>query len=161
MAKEKKQDRTPALWEERTKPMPVTDYLERNSKLYGNEVALVELNPEMPENRRITWKDYDLMQPTTPGAYRREITWKVFDEKANRFANLLLSRGVGKGDKVAILMFNCLEWLPIYFGILKTGAIAVPFNFRYSSEEIQYCADLAEIDLLVFGPEFIGRVEAI
>ena len=161
MAKEKKQDRTPALWEERTKPMPVTDYLERNSKLYGDEVALVELNPEMPENRRITWKDYDLMQPTTPGAYRREITWKVFDEKANRFANLLLSRGVGKGDKVAILMFNCLEWLPIYFGILKTGAIAVPFNFRYSSEEIQYCADLAEIDLLVFGPEFIGRVEAI
>ena len=161
MAKEKKQDRTPALWEERTKSMPVTDYLERNSKLYGNEVALVELNPEMPENRRMTWKDYDLMQPTTPGAYRREITWKVFDEKANRFANLLLSRGVGKGDKVAILMFNCLEWLPIYFGILKTGAIAVPFNFRYSSEEIQYCADLAEIDLLVFGPEFIGRVEAI
>ncbi|MFR7478886.1 MAG: class I adenylate-forming enzyme family protein, partial [Acutalibacteraceae bacterium] len=141
--------------------MPVTDFLERNSKLYGNEIALVELNPEMTDNRRITWKDYALMQPTSPVAYRREITWKVFDEKANRFANLLLSRGVNRGDKVAILMFNCLEWLPIYFGILKAGAIAVPFNFRYSSEEIQYCADLAEIDILVFGPEFIGRIEAI
>ena len=141
--------------------MPVTDFLERNSKLYGNEIALVELNPEVTDNRRITWKEYALMQPTSPVAYRREITWKVFDEKANRFANLLLSRGVNRGDKVAILMFNCLEWLPIYFGILKAGAIVVPFNFRYSSEEIQYCADLAEIDILVFGPEFIGRVEAI
>ena len=74
---------------------------------------------------------------------------------------MLLERGVKRGDKVAILMFNCLEWLPIYFGILKTGAIAVPFNFRFSSEEIMYCASLAEVDVLLFGPEFIGRIEAI
>lgn len=76
-------------------------------------------------------------------------------------ANMLLSRGVKKGDKVAILMYNCLEWLPIYFGVLKTGALAVPFNFRYSAEEIQYCADLAEVQVLVFGPEFIGRIETV
>ena len=141
--------------------MPVTDFLERNVKLYGSETALVELNPEMPETRRMTWKDYDLIQPTTDEPYRREITWTVFDEKANRFANMLLSRGIKKGDKVAILMYNCLEWLPIYFGVLKSGAIAVPFNFRYSADEIQYCADLAEVDVLVFGPEFIGRIESI
>ena len=141
--------------------MPVTDFLERNVKLYGNETALVELNPEMPETRRMTWKDYDLIQPTTDEPYRREITWNVFNEKANRFGNMLLSRGVKKGDKVAILMYNCLEWLPIYFGVLKAGAIAVPFNFRYSADEIQYCADLAEVDVLVFGPEFIGRIESI
>ena len=42
--------------------MPVIDFLERNVKLYGNEVALVELNPEIPENRRMTWKEYDLIQ---------------------------------------------------------------------------------------------------
>ena len=141
--------------------MPVTDFLERNVKLYGNETALVELNPEMPETRRMTWKDYDLIQPTTDEPFRREITWNVFNEKANRFANMLISRGVKKGDKVAILMYNCLEWLPIYFGILKTGALAVPFNFRYSADEIQYCADLAEVHVLVFGPEFIGRIESI
>lgn len=141
--------------------MPVTDFLERNVRLYGDEVALVERNPELSDKRRSTWKDYDLMQPTSQEPYRREITWNVFNEKANRFANMLLSRGVKKGDKIAILMYNCLEWLPIYFGILKTGALAVPFNFRYSSEEIQYCTDLAEVDILVFGPEFIGRIEAI
>ena len=141
--------------------MPVTDFLERNVKLYGDETALVELNPEMKETRRMTWKEYDLIQPTTDEPYRREITWNVFTEKANRFANMLLSRGVKKGDKVAILMYNCLEWLPIYFGVLKTGALAVPFNFRYSAEEIQYCADLAEVQVLVFGPEFIGRIETV
>ncbi len=141
--------------------MPITEYLERNRKLYGEEVALVEVNPEQKEPPRVTWKEYSLIQPTHSQSYRREITWRVFDEKANRFANLLLSRGVGKGKKVAILMMNSLEWLPIYFGILKTGAVAVPFNFRYASDEILYCADLAEVDVMVFGPEFIGRIEAI
>ncbi len=139
--------------------MPVTELLERNAKLYPDEVALVELNPEMADTRRISWKEYDLIEPTRFEPYRRQITWKVFDEKANRFANLLISRGVKKNDKVAIIMYNCLEWLPVYFGVLKTGAIAVPFNFRYDAEEILYCTELAEVDIIVFGPEFIGRIE--
>ncbi len=141
--------------------MPVTDYLERNKKLYGDEIALIEMNPEIKDNRRVSWKEYSLIESTSNAPYRREITWRVFDEKANRVANMLLSRGIKKGDKVAILMMNCLEWLPIYMGILKTGALAVPFNFRYSSDEILYCANLAEVDVLLFGPEFIGRIEAI
>ena len=141
--------------------MPITDILERNVNLYGDDVCLVELNPEIPEPRRVTWKEYELIEPSRAPYYRREITWNVFNEKANRFANLLLERGVKKGDKVAILLMNCLEWLPIYFGILKSGALAVPLNFRYSAEEIQYCLDLAEVDILVFGPEFIGRVEEV
>ena len=141
--------------------MPITELLERNAKLYGNDVALVEVNPEISEVKRITWKDYELIEPDPVCHYRREITWKVFDEKANRFANLLLERGVKKGDKVGILLMNCLEWLPIYFGVLKTGALAVPLNYRYTADEIKYCLDLAEVDILMFGPEFIGRVEEI
>ncbi len=141
--------------------MPVTDLLERNHKLYGDEVALVELNPSVKDTRKKTWKEFDLVQQTSSEPYRREITWSVFDEKANRVANMLLSRGIKKGDRVAILLFNCLEWLPIYFGILKTGAIAVPFNFRFSSDEIEYCAKLADIQILIFGPQFIGRLEPI
>ena len=141
--------------------MPITEILEKNSKLYGDEVCLVELNPEIQEKHKVTWKEFSLIEPQGTSAYRREITWNVFNEKANRFANLLLSRGIGKGDKVAILMMNCLEWLPIYFGILKTGAIAVPFNFRYDSDEIKYCAELAEVNIMVFGSSFIGRIEPI
>lgn len=129
--------------------------------MYGNDICLVEINPEVKEVRRVTWKEYELMEPNPTTHYRREITWNVFNEKANRFANLLMQRGVVKGDKVGILLMNCLEWLPIYFGILKIGALAVPLNFRYTPEEIEYCVNLAEVDVLVFGPEFIGRVEEI
>ena len=141
--------------------MPITEILDRNCKLYGNDICLVEINPEIQETRRVTWKEYELIEPNPTTHYRREITWNVFEEKANRFANMLLSRGVKKGDKVGILLMNCLEWLPIYFGILKTGALAVPLNSRYASDEIEYCLNLAEVDVLVFGPEFIGRVEEI
>ncbi len=141
--------------------MPITEYLEKNAREFGDEVALIELNPEQKETRRVSWKEYSLIQQTEDQPYRREITWKVFDEKANRVANMLLERGVGRNDKVAILMMNCLEWLPIYMGILKSGAIAVPFNFRYSADEILYCAELAEVDVLLFGPEFIGRIESV
>ena len=141
--------------------MPITELLVRNAKEHGDEVALVELNPMIKDMRRMTWKEYDLMQPEPDEPYRREITWRIFDEKANRFANMLLSRGIQKGDKVGILLMNCLEWLPIYFGVLKTGALAVPLNFRYAPDEIEYCVNLAEVDILVFGPEFIGRVEEI
>ncbi|MEM5779946.1 MAG: class I adenylate-forming enzyme family protein, partial [Lawsonibacter sp.] len=141
--------------------MPITDLLERNSKLYGEEIALVEINPEVQEEQRVTWKEYELIQPTSTAPYRREISWSVFDEKANRVANMLLGRGIRKGQKVAVLLMNCLEWLPIYFGILKAGAIAVPLNFRYTAQEIDYCLKLADADVLFFGPEFIGRVESI
>ena len=141
--------------------MPITDLLERNAREYANDTALVELNPAITETRRVTWREYELMEPNPKAPYRREITWSVFNEKANRFANLLLSRGIKKNDKVGILLMNCLEWLPIYFGILKTGALAVPLNFRYDADEIEYCVDLADVDILVFGPEFIGRIEEI
>ena len=139
----------------------IVDMLRANAAAKPNEVALVEVNPERHENRHITWRDYDLVETTDDQPFRREMSWAVFDEKANRFANLLLSRGVRRDDKVAILLYNCIEWLPIYFGILKTGATVVPLNFRYSADEIEYCIDKADVNILVFGPEFIGRVESI
>lgn len=141
--------------------MPITDFLERNAREFGNDVALVEINPDVQETRRVTWREYELIESNPTCQYRREITWSVFDEKANRLANMLVSRGIQKGDKVGILLMNCLEWLPIYFGVLKTGALAVPLNFRYDAEEIRYCVELADVDVLIFGPEFIGRVETI
>ncbi|MCQ2559434.1 MAG: acyl--CoA ligase, partial [Clostridia bacterium] len=141
--------------------MTITEILAHNALLYGNEVSLVEINPSIPPDRAVTWREYELIEANPEESYRREITWQEFDEKANRFANLLLTRGIKKGDKVAILLMNCLEWLPIYFGILKTGALAVPMNYRYTSEEIKYCLELSDSSALIFGPEFIGRIEQI
>ncbi len=79
--------------------MPITDLLERNSKLYGEETALVEINPEVQEIQRVTWKEYELIQPSATAPYRRAITWSVFDEKANRVANLLMGRGSERGRR--------------------------------------------------------------
>ncbi|MBQ9985000.1 MAG: acyl--CoA ligase [Oscillospiraceae bacterium] len=142
--------------------MVITDFLERNARLYGSEISLVELNPSEERDKVTTWWDFNLIESAgTDAPYRREITWKDFDRRANRFANLLLSRGLKKGTKVAILLMNCIEWLPIYFGILKAGCIAVPMNFRYSSDEIKYCLELADVEVLAFGPEFISRMDAI
>jgi len=139
--------------------MAITDLLERNAKLYPKEISLVEISPANQPDHAMTWREYNLIESSSTDKYRREMTWKEFDVKANRFANLLLTRGIRKGDKVAILLMNCLEWLPIYFGILKVGALAVPMNYRYASDEIKYCLELSEANTLIFGPEFIGRVE--
>jgi acyl-CoA synthetase (AMP-forming)/AMP-acid ligase II len=141
--------------------MAITDFLERNARLYPAEVGLVEINPAHQPDHAMTWREYNLIESSSAEKFRREMTWKEFDVKANRFANLLLTRGVRRGDKVAVLLMNCLEWLPVYFGILKTGALAVPMNYRYTAEEIKYCLELAEVSTLIFGPEFIGRVEQV
>ena len=141
--------------------MAITDFLERNARLYGQDIALVELNPTEERDAGATWREFKLIEGTADAPYRRELSWRDFDRRANRFANLLLSRGVERGTKVGILLMNCLEWLPLYFGVLKAGCIAVPMNFRYSGDEIQYCLELADVEILVFGPEFITRMTPI
>ena len=141
--------------------MPITEILVRNATFYPNDTALVEINAALEPTEKLTWKEYSLMQSTGGESYRREMTWSDFDQRANRFANLLLTRGITKGQKVAILLMNCLEWLPVYFGILKAGGVAVPLNFRYTADEIKYCLEKSDSEFIVFGPEFTGRIEEI
>ena len=121
--------------------MIIPEILARNARMYGDEVALIEREPA--KNKRVA------------------ITWKEFDDIANRVANALIAKGIKKGDKVIHLMMNCLEWLPAYFGILRTGAWAVPLNFRFTADDIRYCAEIAEAEAMIFGEEFIDRVNAI
>jgi len=119
----------------------ITEILARNARMYGNEIALIEREPA--KNKRAT------------------ITWKEFDDTANQIANGLIRRGIKKGDKVIHLMMNCLEWLPAYFGILRTGAWAVPLNFRFTAQDIRYCAEIAEAKAMIFGEEFVDRINTI
>ncbi len=141
--------------------MIITDILTKNAELYPDEVSLVEVNPEIQERIDRAWKEYDLVEAMPKPIHRRELTWRDFEGTANKLAHHFLSEGVTKGNKVAILMMNCIGWLPMYFGILKTGAVVCPMNFRYSAEEIKYCLELAEADVLIFGSAFIGRVGEI
>lgn len=139
----------------------IVDLLERNARLQPEKEALAEINPANQPSHTTTWREYNLIETAEGDKYRRSMTWREFDAQANQAANLLITRGVRKGDKVAILLMNCLEWLPIYFGILKCGALAVPMNYRYTAEEIRYCAELADVSVLIYGPEFIDRVAEI
>jgi len=141
--------------------MVITDLLKQNAQNYPQDIALVEINPAGPEDKKISWKDYSLVETVGTSYYRRELSWWEFEGLACRCANYLKRHNIGKGNKVGILLMNCIEWLPIYFGILKTGALAVPLNYRYTAEEIKYCVELADIDMLFFGQEFIGRVEEV
>lgn len=139
----------------------ICELLEQWAVERPNNIALVEINPQELDAKRTTWREYSLIESSPVDKFYSKMTWAKFDEKANKFANLLLARGYKKGDKIAILLMNCLEWLPVYFGILKAGCMAVPMNFRYTADEIKYCLDLADCEGLVFGPEFVGRVEQI
>lgn len=121
--------------------MIITEILARNARMFREKIALIEKEPVK--------------------ATRRAITWKDFDDMANRAAHALMAKGIKKGDKVIHLLMNCLEWLPIYFGILRTGAWAVPLNFRFLARDIRYCADIAEAKAMIFGEEFIDRVDSI
>ena len=140
--------------------MLITEILDKNADLYGNELALIEINPEFEEPIN-NWRDLELVASAHRSGYRREMSWRAFWLKSNRFANLLLSDGLQKGDKVGILLMNCIEWLPVYFGVLKAGAIVVPLNFRYSPDEIEYCLKLADVTRLVFGSDFTERINTI
>jgi acyl-CoA synthetase (AMP-forming)/AMP-acid ligase II len=121
--------------------MTIAEMLARNARMYPADTALVELTPSKN--------------------FRKEITWKDFDDRANRVANALMARGVGKGDKVLHLMMNSINWLEAYFGIIRTGAWAVPLNFRFGVKEIKHCADIAEAKAIIFGEQFTERVQAI
>ena len=141
--------------------MPITEYLEKNAELYPDDIALIELNPLHDEEANLKWQEYELVESGHSIHFRREITWSEFDRKANSFANMLIARGIKKGDKVAILLMNCIDWLPIYFGALKAGVIVVPLNFRYTADEIDYCLNLSDAKILIFGPEFLDRIAQV
>ena len=121
--------------------MIITEILARNARMFSNQTALIEREPAI--GKRLT------------------LTWSSFDQQANQMAQALIAMQVCKGDRVVHLMTNCIEWLPIYFGILRTGAWAVPLNFRFESPTLKRCTELSEAKVLIFGPEFIERINRI
>jgi acyl-CoA synthetase (AMP-forming)/AMP-acid ligase II len=121
--------------------MTIADMLAKNARLYPEDTALVELKPSLN--------------------FRKEITWREFDNRANKIANALYNMGIRKGDKVVHLMTNSIDWLIAYFGIIRTGAWAVPLNYRFTANDILYCTQIAEAKAFIFGPEFIERVNEI
>ena len=92
---------------------------------------------------------------------RQEIRWEEFHDRTNRIANRLIQEGVQRQDKVFLLGRNSIRWLEAYFAILKTGAWAVPLNFRFTDEDILYCAGVAEPSAFIFDEEYGERVRGL
>ncbi|MDR1580416.1 MAG: acyl--CoA ligase, partial [Synergistaceae bacterium] len=141
--------------------MPITELLKKNAIQNGNDVAVVELSPRSDSDRIVLAPDYDSSASYPDLSARREMTWEIMDRDADRVANFCLSRGLGRGKHVAVLMRNALEWFPIYFGIMRSGALVVPLNFRNTTEETRQCLELTQPEAIFFGPEYSVQMAAV
>lgn len=91
----------------------------------------------------------------------QRFTYRTLEERANRVANALLALGLKKGDRCAILFYNRAEWLEVYFGLARTGIIAVPVNFRFAASEVEYILNNSEPKALIYEDSFLPIVEFI
>ncbi len=119
----------------------VVDLVAKNARLYPGSTAFVEVRPLSKK--------------------RKEITWAAFNQRVNKVAQVLVAKGIKKGMKVALLGRNSIDWLEAFFGILETGAWAIPLNFRFTDADIKYCMDIGEPSAFVLDEEFASRVGAM
>jgi acyl-CoA synthetase (AMP-forming)/AMP-acid ligase II len=92
---------------------------------------------------------------------QRALTFSRWDERANRLGNALLGAGLRKGDRVAILAYNCVEWMEIYVGLGRAGLVAVPVNFRLVGPEVRFIVQDAGARAFIVQDDLLDRVEPI
>ena len=92
---------------------------------------------------------------------RRTLTYAQWNARACRLANALLRLGLVPGDRVAVLAYNCVEWMEIYIALAKAGLVAVPINFRLLTAEIQYIAEHSSARALIVQDELAPHVESL
>ncbi|HYK27157.1 MAG TPA: AMP-binding protein [Streptosporangiaceae bacterium] len=90
----------------------------------------------------------------------RTRTWQQLDERAARLAAFLADAGIGAEDRVAIALYNSLEYLESVFAVLKLRAIPVNVNYRYQAEEMRYLFDDAQVAAVIFDAALRPRVLA-
>lgn len=92
---------------------------------------------------------------------RRSLSFACWHERATRLANGLLGLGLAKGDRVAVLAYNCVEWMEMYVALARAGLVAVPLNFRLTAPEIGYIATHCEARAFIVQDELADRVEPL
>lgn len=90
----------------------------------------------------------------------RALTYREWDERASRLAAALRSRGLAKGDRVALLAYNAIEWLEIYAALARAGLVAVPVNFRLRAPEIAYIVGHCEARAIIVQESLRHEAEA-
>jgi acyl-CoA synthetase (AMP-forming)/AMP-acid ligase II len=89
------------------------------------------------------------------------LTYRTFAERVQRLSNALHALGVRKGDRLAILMYNCHRYFEIYYATVEIGALAVPLNVRLSASEIAYILSDSGSTVVLAGPEFVSRLDDV
>lgn len=106
------------------------------------------------------WSD---LHPDKPAIIFEEktITYSELHRRANRTACWLQSVGIEKGDRVAVLLNNCPEFLDLYFACSRLGAIFVPLNFRSAPPEIVYFLSNSRPRLFIFGSDYTDKIDQL
>ncbi|MGE0066561.1 MAG: class I adenylate-forming enzyme family protein [Solirubrobacterales bacterium] len=89
------------------------------------------------------------------------LTYDDLYRRQSEIANGLLALGVGRGDRVGILMRNCTDYLSLHFAITRIGAISVRLNFRLTAPELQFALEDSGCAVLCMQPEFVERIEQV
>jgi len=92
---------------------------------------------------------------------KRSYTYPEVNKRVNKLAHSLLSLGLKKGDKVAVLLENSIEIIEIYLSVAKTGIVIVPINFRLVGPEIEYIANNSDAQAFIVHDEFTSTVDSI
>jgi acyl-CoA synthetase (AMP-forming)/AMP-acid ligase II len=89
------------------------------------------------------------------------LTYKQLNGRINRLAHALMDLGIKRDDKVAILAFNCNQFMETYFALAKMGGVAVPINFRLHPEEMAYIINQSDAKALIMGEAFVEIARGI
>ncbi|MFQ5665089.1 MAG: class I adenylate-forming enzyme family protein [Candidatus Binatia bacterium] len=89
------------------------------------------------------------------------VTYGQFNDRVNRLAHALRALGVRRGERVAVLANNCVQYPLAYFACIKLGAILVPVNARFKDDEVQYVVAHAAVVVVLYGPEFGATIRRL
>jgi crotonobetaine/carnitine-CoA ligase len=89
------------------------------------------------------------------------VSYGQVNARANQVANGLIARGVGPGESVSVMLPNCEEFLPVWFGILKAGAVMSSINTAYKGDFLSWTINLVEARKLVISDQYLDRLELI
>ena len=95
------------------------------------------------------------------GEIKGRITYGELNRKANRFANALKERGIKKGDRVAIVSYNCIQYAIYMSALSKMGAWITPFNFALKSRELKLLINHSEPVMLIIEDDLVQTVMEI
>ncbi len=88
-------------------------------------------------------------------------TWKEWNARICRLAHALRGLGLGRGDKIAVMLHNCHQFLEVGNAANKIGLITVPLNYRLRGREIEYIVNNSDARAIVFGEEFAPEITPI